>query len=155
MAPIIGAMRFDVVGQSAAKRAMAGKRSAFSAGGWKGDPPATPPTPAVEPDGTPAPPAPDATAAEKAEWEKQFPGGVEELWKGYNELRTKMSRGEHLAPPVQEPKPEETPPSWRAKAGGRTAGSSPAAPRRTPRSRTLRGSWTSTSSRYPSTSAGA
>ncbi len=91
-----------------------GFQSAFSKEGWKGDAPpvADPPAPAVEPDGTVEPPGPDATPAEKAEWEKQFPGGVEELWKGYNELRTKMSRGEHLAPPAEEPKTEE-PANWR------------------------------------------
>lgn len=70
----------------------------------------TAPAPAVKPD--------DWDDASWAGFQKQFPNGTPgDLWKHYSELRTRLSRGEHLQPATPEPEAEpefEEPPSWRA-----------------------------------------
>lgn len=108
--------------------------SAFSQEGWQGDPPAEEPDEAEPPaSGGEAPPAdapeaapqeePTPQAAERPDgwsdedwgrFQKQFPGGTTaDLWKHYDNLRVKMSRGEHLEPaPAESEEEAEGPPTW-------------------------------------------
>jgi hypothetical protein len=101
---------------------------AFTPEGWRGDPPVDTPDEDEEivaegEEDDEGDPADDDEAASQpdgwsdADWaafQRQFPGGSEaDLWKHYSELRTRMSRGEHLASePAPEPQEQELPPGW-------------------------------------------